>query len=179
MCLFLAWFQGPKIRSRPGKPNQRKGQNEKFMNFAHFCEFWCFFLRKQARFTLNFCSGMPPGKVHELAFLWFGLPGPLLTKLNRNFYFCNLSGTPRISGQKSRDLVVRIARPTSLAIWHRGSSHRRPNRSRSPNRRHVASLDLKKHPDFSHRRPTSQVFRRLLFWHFPVISDQANVFSHR
>ena len=25
-----------KIRSRPGKPNQRKGQNEKFMNFAHF-----------------------------------------------------------------------------------------------------------------------------------------------
>ena len=22
---------------------------------------------------------MPPGKVHELAFLWFGLPGPLLT----------------------------------------------------------------------------------------------------
>ena len=32
------------IRSRPGKPNQRKGQNEKFMNFAHFCEFWCFSL---------------------------------------------------------------------------------------------------------------------------------------
>ena len=32
---------------RPGKPNQRKGQNEKFMNFALFlCEFWCFFLRK-------------------------------------------------------------------------------------------------------------------------------------
>ena len=37
-----------------------------------------FSLRKQERFTLNFCSGMPPGKVHELAFLWFGLPGPLL-----------------------------------------------------------------------------------------------------
>ena len=77
------------------------------------------------------------------------------------------------------DLVVRIARPTSLAIWHRGRSHRRPNRSGSPNRRHFASLDLKKHPDFSHRRPTSQDFRRLFFWHFPVISDQANVFSHR
>ena len=28
------------FRSRPGKPNQRKGQNEKFLNFAHFCEFW-------------------------------------------------------------------------------------------------------------------------------------------
>ena len=76
-------------------------------------------------------------------------------------------------------LVVRIARPTSLAIWHRGRSHRRPNRSGSPNRRHFASLDLKKHPDFSHPRPTSQDFRRLFFWHFPVISDQANVFSHR
>ena len=25
-----------KFRSRPVKPNQRKGQNEKFMNFAHF-----------------------------------------------------------------------------------------------------------------------------------------------
>ena len=60
-------------------------------------------------------------------------------------------------------LVVRIAPPTSLAIWHRGRSHRRPNRSGSPNRRHFASLDLKNHPDFSHRRPASQVFRRLLF----------------
>ena len=66
------------IRGRPGKPNQKKGQNEKFMNFAHFCEFWCFSLGKQARFTLNFCSGMPLRKVHELPFLWFGLPGPLL-----------------------------------------------------------------------------------------------------
>ena len=64
----------------PGKPNQRKGQNEKFMNFAHFCEFWCFSLGKQARFTLNFCSGMPLRKVHEPTFLWFGLPGPLLTE---------------------------------------------------------------------------------------------------
>ena len=50
------------------------------MNFAHFCEFWCFSFGKQARFTLNFCSGMAPGKVHELAFLWFGLPGRLLKK---------------------------------------------------------------------------------------------------
>ena len=69
----------PPIRSRPGKPNQRKGQNEKFMNFAHFCEFWCLSLGKQARFTLNFCSGMPLWKVYELTFLWFSLPGPLLT----------------------------------------------------------------------------------------------------
>ena len=47
------------------------------MNFAHSCEFWCFSLGKQARFTSNFGSKLPPGKVHELAFLWFGLPGPL------------------------------------------------------------------------------------------------------
>ena len=44
--------------------------------------------------------------------------------------------------------MVRIARPTSLAIWHRGCSHRRPNRNGSPNRRHFASLNLKKQPDF-------------------------------
>ena len=40
---FPIWcmFDSPqKIRSRPGKPNQRKGQNEKFMNFAHY-DFWC------------------------------------------------------------------------------------------------------------------------------------------
>ena len=58
-------------RSRPGKPNQRKGQNEKFMNFAHFCEFWCFSLGKQARFTSNFCSGMPWEKFMNWPF--FGL----------------------------------------------------------------------------------------------------------
>ena len=79
----------------------------------------------------------------------------------------------------AKDLVVRIARPASLAIWHRGHSHRRPNRSGSPNRRHFASLDRKKHADFLHRRPTSQDFRRRFLWHSPVISDQANVFSHR
>ena len=50
------------------------------------------------------------------------------------------------------------------------------DRSRSPNRRHSASLDLKKqHADFSHRRPTPQDFRRFFgFGHFPVISNPAN-----
>ena len=49
------------------------------MNFARlFREFWRFSLGKQARFTLNFCSGMPLRKVHELTLFWFGLPGPLL-----------------------------------------------------------------------------------------------------
>ena len=68
-------------RSGVAPANQRKGQNGQFTNFAHFCEFWCFSLGKQARFTLKFCSGMPLRKVHELTFLWFGLPGPLLTRI--------------------------------------------------------------------------------------------------
>ena len=72
------------FRSRPGKPNQRKGQKRKVEEFrAHYCEFWCFSLGKQARFTLNFCSGMPLRKVHEPTFLWFGLPGPLLSYGNQ------------------------------------------------------------------------------------------------
>ena len=71
IILFRFALISVSIRSRPGKPNQRKDQNEKFMNFAHFCEFWYFSLGKQARFTLNFCSGTPLRKVHELTF--FGL----------------------------------------------------------------------------------------------------------
>ena len=57
------------------------------MNFTHFCEFWCFSLGKQARFTLNVCSGMPLRKVHEPTFLWFGLPGPLLILLICTAFF--------------------------------------------------------------------------------------------
>ena len=52
------------------------------------------------------------------------------------------------TGWKDSILVARIARPTSLEIWHRKRSHRRPNRSKSPNLKHFASLDLKKLADF-------------------------------
>ena len=62
---------------------------------------------------------------------------------------------------------AKTGRPTSLAIWHRGCSHRRPNRNRSPNCKHFASLDLKKHADFWHRRPTSHDFLRRFFLAFP------------
>ena len=67
---------------------------------------------------------------------------------------------------RTKNVVVRIARPTSLAIWHRGRSHRRPNRNKSPNRRHFASLDHKKNmPIFriagQHRRIFARTF--LLF----------------
>ena len=66
------------LRSRPSKPNQRKGQNGKFMNFALFGEFWCFSLGKQARFPLNFCSGMPLAKSSwtDLSLVWFARATP-------------------------------------------------------------------------------------------------------
>ena len=71
------------FRSRPGKPNQRKGQNEKFMNFAHFCEFWCFSLGKQARFTYRtFVPECPyENFVNWLFLVWFAgaTPDLLLT----------------------------------------------------------------------------------------------------
>ena len=44
-------------------------------------------------------------------------------------------------------------------IWHRGRSHRRPNRSGSPNRRRFASLNLKTHPDFSRFQIKRMCFR--------------------
>ena len=62
-----------KIRSRPGKPNQRKGQNEKFMNFAHFCEFWCFFLRKTSTIHIELLFRNAPAKNSwaDLSLVWF------------------------------------------------------------------------------------------------------------
>ena len=52
-------ISGHKNQESPRQTKPKKGPNEKFMHFALFCEFWCFSLGKQARFTLNFCSGMP------------------------------------------------------------------------------------------------------------------------
>ena len=51
-----------------------------------------FFLGKTSTIhELNFCSGMPLRKVHELTFLWFGLPGPLLIIFGvLNFYAFSL-----------------------------------------------------------------------------------------
>ena len=71
---------GPNLRSGPGKPNQGKGQNEKFMNFAHFfVKILVFFLRRQARFTSRtFVPEYAPAKSSWTDLFWFGLPGPLL-----------------------------------------------------------------------------------------------------
>ena len=60
------------------KERAKTKSSYEFRPCPFFCEFWCFPLGKHARFTLNFCSGMPLRRVHELTFLWFGLPGPLL-----------------------------------------------------------------------------------------------------
>ena len=95
----------------PANQTKERAKKEKFMNFAHFCEFWCFSLGKQARFTSNFCSAMPPGKVHELAFLWFGLSGRLLILF---LGFSVLKGRLR---PWSQTMVSEGARP-----WGRGRS---------------------------------------------------------
>ena len=50
------------FRSRPGKPNQKKGQNEKFVNFAHFCQcLGCFSLGMQA-IHIELLFKFAPGK---------------------------------------------------------------------------------------------------------------------
>ena len=86
------------------------------MNFAHFCEFWCFSLGKQARFTLNFCSGMPLRKVHELTFLWFGLPGPLLKLISQELKgACNPVAPPTVFLGCFIRATPRGACPRSLA----------------------------------------------------------------
>ena len=66
-------------------------------------------------------------------------------------------------------------------MWHRGHSHRGPNRSQSPKRR------LEKHADVSHLTPTSQDFSRELCGTFLLNSEQPKgfriasdkIFSHR
>ena len=67
------------FQESPRQTKPKKGLKQKVHEFRPFLWILVFSLGKQARFTLNFCSGMPLWKVHELTFLWFGLPGPLLT----------------------------------------------------------------------------------------------------
>ena len=43
-----------------------------------FCELGCFSLGMQAQFISNIGSDLPPRKVHEPTFLWFGLPERIL-----------------------------------------------------------------------------------------------------
>ena len=68
------WFRGCAVRSRPGKPNQRKGQNDKFMNFAHFFV-WIlvFFLRKTSTIHIELSLRNAPAKSSwtDLSLVWF------------------------------------------------------------------------------------------------------------
>ena len=52
----------------PQQTKPKKGPKRKVHEFRPLLWFLVFFLRKQARFTLNVCSGMPLRKVHELTF---------------------------------------------------------------------------------------------------------------
>ena len=142
-------------------------QNKKTQKTRFFCSNLAFAVKQQRPDDCTKPKNQK--KKHNLCTLVF-LVSTSFSKvswwcLKKKLYFCSS--------------VVRIARPASLAIWHRGRSHRRPNRSESPNRRHFASLNLKKHADFSHRRPTSHDFRRDFSAIFLVSSDQANGLSHR
>ena len=72
---------GSRSQESPRQTKPKKVSKRKIHEFRPFvCEFWCFFfLGKTSTIHIsNFCSGMPLRKVHELTFLWFGLPGPLL-----------------------------------------------------------------------------------------------------
>ena len=69
-------MQNAENQESPRQTKPKKGPKGKVHEFRPFL--W---MRKQARFTLNFCSGMSLRKVHELTFLWFGLPGPLLREV--------------------------------------------------------------------------------------------------
>ena len=91
------------------------------------------------------CKGIP----HARAPNFSGKTRQINSLISASFRYCDVLLLFLPLRQTAQScLVFRIARPTSLAIWHRGYSHRRPNRSGSPNRRHFASLDLKEHLDF-------------------------------
>ena len=80
------------FQESPRQTKPKKGPKRKVHEFRPFlCEFWCFSLGKKARFT---CSGMPLGKVHELTFLWFGLPGPLLKVFETRYLGTRLFWNP-------------------------------------------------------------------------------------
>ena len=107
----LKIWKGAQNQESPWQTKPKKGPERKVHEFRPFCEFWCFSIGKQARFTLNFCSGMPLGKVHELAFLWFGLPGPLLTKSQKLAKKRLSTSAENLDGGKSALVIGFQSRP--------------------------------------------------------------------
>ena len=61
------------FQESPQQTKQRKGQNIKFMNFAYFCEFWCFSLRKTSTIHIELLFRNTPKKSSwtDLSLVWF------------------------------------------------------------------------------------------------------------
>ena len=114
--------------------------------------------------TSHTLDAMPPGLA-----MWTLTTTPITTELRPPMHTRSPTETAiHLQLPMWATLVVRIARPELLAIWHCGRSHRRPNRSGTPNRRHFASLDLKNTPIFriagQHRRIFAGFFACIFLW---------------
>ena len=100
-----------KIRSRPVNQTKARAKTKSSwispisVNSGVFpCE-----NKRDSHIEFFFFSGMPPGKVHELAFLWFGLPGWLLKR--------SLTKTPQNVPRNLFSLVQLPKRSSSAAFW--------------------------------------------------------------
>ena len=63
------------MRSRPGKPNQRKGQDEKFLIASIFMNSGVFPWENKHDSHRIFVPERPREKFMNWPFFWFGLPG--------------------------------------------------------------------------------------------------------
>ena len=91
------------IRSRPSELNQRKGQNEKFMNFALFCEVWCFSLRNERDSHRTLVQACPREKFMNWPFflVWFaGVTPDLRTRKDKSGRMSPNRGTPPLRKKK-------------------------------------------------------------------------------
>ena len=76
---FVSLDRLPFSQESPRQTKPKKGPKRKVHEFRPFLWILVFFLRKTSTIHIsNFSSGAPLRQVHELTFLWFGLPGPLL-----------------------------------------------------------------------------------------------------
>ena len=123
--------ESPLSQESPRQTKQKKGPI--FVNSGlfpwgnkhdshQFCQFRSFSLGKQARFTYRtFVPECPPGKVHELAFLWFGLPGPLLNKLkttptpNKNGSY-GIKGGGSVRHKSRSSYAIKVSSCTTFSV---------------------------------------------------------------
>ena len=130
----------------------------------------CTFLQKNAVFGV--AQGM---KLQKIAGGFQGSRIKNAIQLSQDL-FCGLLGwVVFFGGGGSLELSGphRSTHITSNLVSHPVRSHRRPDGSESPNRRHFASFDLKMDADISYHKPTSQDFHRGFCGMFRVIDEQA------